>query len=119
MAQSVPEATVPSTNGGQVPQDSTIPMVNEEQLRVAMAALSSVRLQNANPTTNAMADPMSPFFLHHSENPELALVSTPFTEGNCHYWSQAMIMALDSKNKMGFVDDSLPESPLGDPMKSI
>ena len=90
-------------------------MVNEEQLHAAMAALSNARFQGANPVANAM----SPFFLHPGESPRLARVSTPLTEGNYHFWSQAMIMVLDSKNKMGFVDGSLLEPPLGDPMKAI
>ena len=68
---------------------------------------------------NPLADPMSPFFLHPSESPGQVLVSTPLTEQNYNFWSQTMIMAFDSKNKMGFLDGSVQEPALGDPLRSV
>lgn len=42
-------------------------------------------------------------------------MTTPLTgSGDYHSWSQAMIIALDAKNKTGFVDGSLPRLPSDD-----
>ena len=51
-----------------------------------------------------MEDLRSPFFLHHGETPSAILVTQPLTEDNYPMWSRAMIMALDTKSKLGFVD---------------
>ncbi|KAF1869329.1 hypothetical protein Lal_00018422, partial [Lupinus albus] len=52
--------------------------------------------------------PTSPYFIHPSENPGAALVSTHLNEENYHSWSRAMVMSLKMKNKLPFVDGSLP-----------
>ena len=52
-------------------------------------------------------DPMSPYFLHHSDNPGLTLVSQPLTGDNYASWSRSMIIALSIKNKFGFIDGSI------------
>ena len=51
--------------------------------------------------------PSSPYFLHSSENLGLILVNQPLTEENYATWSQAIIYALDSKNKTNFVDGTI------------
>ena len=61
----------------------------------------------------------SPFFLHSNENPSLILVQPPLTGNNYHIWSRAMRMALISKNKLQFVDGSLPEPAEGDRTKEV
>ena len=58
--------------------------------------------------SSSMADDLSDsFFLHHSDNPGLALVSQQLTEDNYMSWNHAMKIALCVKNKFGFVDGSL------------
>lgn len=52
-------------------------------------------------------DPSNPFFLHHSDNPGLALVSQPLTGENYNTWSRSMVMALTAKNKVGFIDGTI------------
>ncbi|XP_019417053.1 PREDICTED: uncharacterized protein LOC109328178 [Lupinus angustifolius] len=53
-------------------------------------------------------NPSNPFFLHSNENPTLVLV-TPLLNGkNYHSWARAMRMILESKNKIGFLDKSIP-----------
>ena len=54
-------------------------------------------------------DPMSPFFLHHSDSPGLILVSQPLTGENYASWSGAMLIALSIENKLGFIDGSIPK----------
>lgn len=56
---------------------------------------------------SAIDDPLSPYFLHHSDNPWLSLVSQALTEDNYGSWSRAMLNALSVKNKLGFIDGSI------------
>ncbi|MCH80175.1 hypothetical protein A2U01_0000938 [Trifolium medium] len=53
-------------------------------------------------------DTLNPYFLHPNENPGLVLVTPPLSGSNYHSWSRAMTMALKSKNKLRFVNGSLP-----------
>ena len=53
-------------------------------------------------------DSSSPFYLHPSENPSLVLVTSLLTGMNYHTWSRAMRMALLLKNKLKFVDGTIP-----------
>ncbi|KAM2653590.1 hypothetical protein EV2_025211 [Malus domestica] len=52
-------------------------------------------------------DPSSPFYIHHSNNPGMHLVSTLLTGNNYSTWSRSMRIALNAKNKFGFVDGSV------------
>ncbi|XP_075499955.1 uncharacterized protein LOC142538526 [Primulina tabacum] len=56
---------------------------------------------------SAIDDPMSPYFLHHSDNPDLVLVSQSLTGDNYSSWSRSMKIALSVKNKFGFVDGTI------------
>ena len=53
-------------------------------------------------------DLASPYYLHPSENPSLILITNPLNGSNYHTWNRAMRMALLSKNKLKFVDGSIP-----------
>ena len=61
----------------------------------------------ATASTNLNPNLSSPFYLHPNENPTLILVNPILTGPNYHSWSRAMRMALQSKNKLGFVDGSI------------
>jgi len=54
-------------------------------------------------------NPASPFFLHNGDNPGTVLVSQPLTGENYNTWSRSMIVSLTAKNKLGFIDGSLPK----------
>lgn len=56
------------------------------------------------------------FYLHPSDNPRPVLVLQHLTEDNFSSWRRAMLMALDGKNKVGFVDGSIPK-PAEDQLK--
>jgi len=59
-------------------------------------------------------NPSNPFFLHSSENPALILV-TPLLNGrNYHSWARAFRLALQSKNKIKFIDGSLTQPNMED-----
>ncbi|KAL5790526.1 hypothetical protein ACOSQ2_005414 [Xanthoceras sorbifolium] len=47
-----------------------------------------------------LEDTSSPFFLHHSDNPGLVLVSQTLTRDNYASWSKSMLIALSVKNKL-------------------
>ena len=58
----------------------------------------------------------SPYSSHHSDHPGLVLISKPLNGNNFSTWKRAMTLALNSKNKLGFVDGSIsPPSQLADP----
>ena len=71
----------------------------------------------APPALNPLADILSPYYLHPGESPGLVLVSAPLTETNYYAWSKAMRMALQSKDKLGFIDGVIQEPPVGDPLR--
>jgi len=62
-----------------------------------------------NSNRSAIEEPSNPYYLHHSDNPGQVLVSQQLTGENYANWSRAMLFALSVKNKLGFVDGSIPE----------
>lgn len=50
----------------------------------------------------------SPFFLHSADHPGRSIVTHTLDGSNYNNWSIAMRMSLDAKNKLSFVDGSLP-----------
>ncbi|KAL5857311.1 hypothetical protein ACOSQ3_004769 [Xanthoceras sorbifolium] len=73
----------------------------------------------ANSVRSAIVEPSNPFYLHHSNNPGLVLVSEQLTGDNYASWSRAMLIALSVKNKLCFIDGSIlkpkdiPDIPAG------
>lgn len=57
----------------------------------------------------------SSFFMHTSDHPGLLLISIKLDGANFDDWEAAMKLGLDAKNKIGFVDGSLPRPPESDP----
>ncbi|KAL5864007.1 hypothetical protein ACOSQ3_001521 [Xanthoceras sorbifolium] len=49
----------------------------------------------------------NPYFTHHSDHPGLVLISKPLNGDNYSTWKRAMTLALNSKNKLGFVIGSI------------
>ncbi|KAL5834719.1 hypothetical protein ACOSQ4_014216 [Xanthoceras sorbifolium] len=47
------------------------------------------------------------YFTHHSDHPGLVLISKPLNGENYSTWKKAMTLALNSKNKLGFVNGSI------------
>ncbi|CAL1400669.1 unnamed protein product [Linum trigynum] len=64
------------------------------------------------PLTYQMEDP---YFLHGSEKPGSLLVADRLSTTNYNDWSRAMYNALAAKNKLGFINGTIPESPDTDP----
>ncbi|XP_061358133.1 uncharacterized protein LOC133302376 [Gastrolobium bilobum] len=75
-------------------------------------AASNSDSENPNPITvpevrSEAADLQSPFYLHHSDIPDLVLVLQALTGDNYGSWSRTMKIALSVKNKLGFIDGSI------------
>ncbi|KAJ9693134.1 hypothetical protein PVL29_012045 [Vitis rotundifolia] len=51
-----------------------------------------------------MEDSSNPFYLHNGDHPRLILVSHHLSRSNYNTQSRAMMMALMTKNKVGFID---------------
>uniref|UniRef100_A0A2N9F1L6 CCHC-type domain-containing protein n=1 Tax=Fagus sylvatica TaxID=28930 RepID=A0A2N9F1L6_FAGSY len=69
-----------------------------------MASSSSSNSTSSPPTSTVS----SPYTLHPSDSPSLVLVSSLLTGDNFPKWQKAMTRALNAKNKLSFVDGSLP-----------
>lgn len=72
-----------------------------------------------NQLSDHLSNPSNLYFLHPNENPALILVSPALTGPNYHSWARAMTMALQSKNKIKFINETLPKPARTDPMSAI
>lgn len=62
----------------------------------------------ASSTSPAGVDsPLSSYYLHHTDNTGLVLVTQLLTEDNYISWSRSMLIALSVKNKLGFIEGSI------------
>ena len=53
------------------------------------------------------SDLSNPYFTHHSDHPGLVLISKPLNGDNYLAWHRAMTLALNVKNKLGFVNGTI------------
>lgn len=65
--------------------------------------------------SSSQSEMLDPYYMHPSYNPGIALVS-PRLSGSSNYqsWSRSMTVALRSKNKIKFVDGTLPKPDASD-----
>ena len=61
------------------------------------------------PTVQPWENSSSPYFLSSGDNPGISLVVQPFTGENYSAWSRAILISLDAKTKLGFIDGSIPK----------
>ncbi|XP_050204953.1 uncharacterized protein LOC126654991 isoform X2 [Mercurialis annua] len=64
-------------------------------------------------------NPSSPYYIHPNENPALILVSPVLNGPNYHSWARSLKRALLAKNKMRFVDGSIPVPAKDNPLYSV
>ncbi|KAL5769281.1 hypothetical protein ACOSQ2_016064 [Xanthoceras sorbifolium] len=50
---------------------------------------------------------LDPYYTHHSDHPGLVLISKILNGDNYSTWKTAMILALNSKNKLGFINGTI------------
>ncbi|XP_030936064.1 uncharacterized protein LOC115961172 [Quercus lobata] len=56
------------------------------------------------PTVQPWENSSSPYFLSSSDNPDMSLVVQHLIEENYNTWSRAVLISLDAKTKLGFID---------------
>ena len=64
------------------------------------------------------SDTESAYFVHPSEVPNSVIVSSKFNGSNDLAWSRSMQRALGAKNKLPFINGSLPMPDLDDPNRN-
>jgi hypothetical protein len=69
---------------------------------------------SVNNRSNQSIDPSSPLFLSNGENPAINLVGDQLNEVNYNTWSRSMLVSLSAKNKLCFVDGSMPKPSVND-----
>ena len=77
------------------------------------------RFQSHSAAIESYDNAHSPFFLHSSDHLGLNIVSHVLDGSSYNNWSIAMRMSLDAKNKLSFVDGSLPRPDVSDRMFRI
>lgn len=53
-------------------------------------------------------DTNHPYYLRHSDNPGMMLVTQLLTDQNYNQWKRSIMLALSAKYKLGMIDGSLP-----------
>ena len=61
------------------------------------------------PTVQPWKNASSPFFLSSGDNPGVSLVVQHLTKENYNTQSRAILISLDAKTKLGFIDGSIPK----------
>ena len=79
-------------------------MVSEQEQQTTMAGS-----QKASGSENKTIDPSHPLYIHHSDQPGHVLVPIKLNGVNYQSWSKAVIHALTTKKKIGFVDGTVEE----------
>lgn len=80
-----------------------------------VAAQRNIGTSRAAIISDSMDPNQSPLFMHNSDHPGLQLISLRLDGSNYDDWSAAMKIALDAKNKIGFIDGSLTRPDTLDP----
>ena len=65
---------------------------------------------------SAIDDLYDPYLINNTDSSDLILVSQPLTLENWNSWKRAILMALGGRNKLGFVDGTIPPPDPKDPL---
>ena len=68
-------------------------------------------MANEHSSDGGKLDATNPYFIHHSDQPGMVLVSKPLNGDNYSTWCRAMTIFLNAKSKLGFVDGTIIVSP--------
>ncbi|XP_020972603.1 uncharacterized protein LOC107627359 [Arachis ipaensis] len=95
--------------------DSEFSPVELQSLARILSKLSNMQLSRAKSSANFLSDPSSVYYLHPGENLGISIVTITLNTQNYNSWSRAMRLALKSKNKLGFIDETIQKSNKNDP----
>lgn len=79
---------------------------------MASSTISQSNFQNT--FLDLTQNPTSVFYLHPSDHANTKLIYTPFDENVYSDWRRFIIIGLTAKNKMSFVDGTLPKHAAND-----
>ncbi|KAF2294580.1 hypothetical protein GH714_012761 [Hevea brasiliensis] len=65
---------------------------------------------------NPSEDTSSPYYLHHSKNHSLVIVTPELTLANFASWRRSFLLTVSIRNKQGFLDGSIPKPTPEDPL---
>ena len=78
------------------------------------STLSTNVVGNLQPRSR-IEDQSSPYYLHHSDSSGGSLVSNVLTGTNYMPWSRSILIILDTKNKLSFIDGTITKPPPKEP----
>ncbi|XP_004298166.1 PREDICTED: uncharacterized protein LOC101305751 [Fragaria vesca subsp. vesca] len=81
--------------------DCSIPKTSES------SKSSPPKIDSVPKDSETLLEVSSPYLIHHSDHPRLVLISKPLNGDNFSGWKRAMVRALNSKKKLGFVNGSI------------
>jgi hypothetical protein len=61
---------------------------------------------NGQSSNEGKLDAANPYFLHYSNHRRMLLVSKPLNKDNYSTWCKAMMVSLNAKSKLGFIDET-------------
>ena len=77
-----------------------------------MANIHPFPADPANPQRSTIDQYENPFFLHNNDHAGLQLVTDRLSSGaDFHSWKRSVRMALNVRNKLGFIDGTIPKPP--------
>ncbi len=77
-----------------------------------MASTKASSSSSSVPTQNSLIsieNSRSPYYLNNGDNPGIRIVPEALTRDNYQSWRRSMTTALSAKNKLGFVNGSIPQ----------
>ncbi|XP_072087642.1 uncharacterized protein [Arachis hypogaea] len=92
------------------------PNVNLNTLSQLLLQITQLHNRLNQPSIHPSADPNSPYFLHPGESPGNPIISFRLNSQNYTTWSTSIWLVLKSKNKIPFIDGSLPRPEISDPL---
>ncbi|XP_020967516.1 uncharacterized protein LOC110266826 [Arachis ipaensis] len=90
--------------------------IDLQLLAQIVAQITSMQSASTKSTVSPHLDLASPYYLHPADSPGNRLISRVLDHQNYHNWSHYMLLALKSKNKLAFIDGTLPKPPVDDPL---
>ncbi|RYR65840.1 hypothetical protein Ahy_A03g011761 [Arachis hypogaea] len=90
--------------------------VDINTLSQLLLQLTQLQNRTSSGTVHPPIDQNSPYFLHPAESPGNPLISLRLNSQNYTNWSRSISLGLESKNKIPFIDGSLPRPEVTDPM---
>ncbi|XP_057734746.1 uncharacterized protein LOC130950242 [Arachis stenosperma] len=106
---------VRDTAGANSQARSPLENLDPHGISAFLSQLSAIHAHVSRNSGGFNQDPSNHFFLHPSENSGIAITNVIFNRKNYGDWSRSMVRTLRSKNKIKFIDGSLPRPEIHDP----